>query len=80
MTTKVQQWGNSLALRIPRSYAKDIHLAKGATVDLSVSHGQLVIKPSKPVRYSLAELLKGISKDNLHAEVRTGRPAGSESW
>ena len=56
MTTKIQQWGNSLALRIPRSLARDIHLAKGAPVDLSVKGGRLVIKPSRPTGKFLEQI------------------------
>ena len=31
-------------------------------------------------KYSLAELLAGITPENLHAEVRTGGSAGKEAW
>ena len=80
MTTKIQRWGNSLALRIPKSFAKDVHLAKGAVVNLSITHGRLVIDPSPRHKHSLPELLKNISKNNLHAEVSTGKAAGRETW
>ena len=56
MTTKVQQWGNSLALRIPKSFAKDVHLSKGASVDLSVDGGRLVIRPSRPTGEFLRQI------------------------
>ena len=78
MTTKIQQWGNSLALRIPKSFAKDIHLARGAAVDLSVNGGRLVIDPSPQSKYVLSSLLRKIKKSNLHTEVDAGRSVGSE--
>lgn len=80
MTTKVQRWGNSLALRIPKSFAKDVHLEKGATVNLTIDDGRLVIEPSSKSRYSLAGLLKNISENNLHKEVDTGGRQGREIW
>lgn len=80
MTTKVQKWGNSLALRIPKSFAKDVHLENGVTVNLSVTKGRLVIEPSRKTRYSLAELIKNISKNNLHAETDFGPAVGKEVW
>ena len=80
MTTKVQKWGNSLALRIPKSFAKEVHLISGATVNLSVAGGRLVVEPSTPPRYSLPYLLKKISKNNLHAETRSGKAVGREVW
>jgi len=36
MQTKIQKWGNSLGLRIPRSFAAEAQVEEGATVDLSV--------------------------------------------
>ena len=80
MTTKVQQWGNSLALRIPRSFAKDIHLEKGASVDLSVKEGRLVIEPSRRQTLLLSALLGKITKENLHAETDLGSATGNEAW
>ena len=80
MTTKVQLWGNSLALRIPRSFAQDIRLEKGSKVSLTLEEGCLVIKPSSGAKYSLSGLLKNVSQDNLHAEMGTGKPRGREAW
>ncbi|MBI3823170.1 MAG: hypothetical protein HY289_10895 [Planctomycetes bacterium] len=31
-------------------------------------------------KYTLAELVKGITKKNRHAEISTGRPVGGEVW
>ena len=43
MITKIQKWGNSLGLRIPKGIAEDAHVAEGARVDLKVENGRLVI-------------------------------------
>ena len=80
MTTKVQRWGNSLAVRIPASFARDIHLTKGMPVDLSVAYGRLVIDPNLKPRYTLSGLLKKVTKRNLHSETGWGRVAGKEIW
>jgi antitoxin component of MazEF toxin-antitoxin module len=31
-------------------------------------------------KYSLAQLVAGITKENRHAEIPTGRPVGGEVW
>ncbi len=80
MTTKVQRWGNSLALRIPKSYAKDVHLEQGVTVSLTVDDGRLVIEPSTKAKYLLSGLLKNITDENLHKEWDFGGPQGREVW
>jgi len=47
MHVKIQKWGNSLALRIPKSYAEDIKLHKGAVVDIREAEGKLIINQQK---------------------------------
>lgn len=80
MKTKIQKWGNSLGLRIPRSFAAEAQVAEGSTVDISVENGCLRIRPLRARKYRLRELLKGINQGNLHPEVSTGDPVGREVW
>lgn len=80
MHAKIQKWGNSLALRIPKSFAEETHLSTGSVVDLAVSNGRLIVRPTPPPRYSLDELLQGVTKKNRHAETGTGDAAGKEVW
>ena len=62
MVTRVQKWGNSLAVRIPRSYAKDARLTSGSTVNISVRGGKIVLAPAQRGRLRLGDLLKGVTK------------------
>jgi antitoxin MazE len=80
MQTRIQKWGNSLGLRIPRSLAAEVQVEEGATVDLSVENGQLLVRPLRVRRYSLKVLLRRVSRRNLHGEVSTGRAVGRETW
>lgn len=80
MQTKIQKWGNSLGLRIPKSFAAEVRVDAGSTVDLSVEDGDLVVKPVRRLRYELRDLLKTINSRNLHREVETGDPVGREAW
>ena len=80
MVTKVQKWGNSLALRIPKSFAAEAAVQEGSAVDISVHDGALLIRPVRRNRYSLRELLKKVRSRNLHAEILSGPPVGRESW
>jgi antitoxin MazE len=80
MNATVQKWGNSLALRIPSSVAKDIQLHQGSAVELAVEDGKMIVKPSKKRKASLAQLLKGVTKDNRHSEQDWGAPVGLEAW
>ena len=80
MQTKIQRWGNSLGLRIPRVLAEDSGVGAGAEVDLSIRNGELVVKPARRVKYRLKELVRKITVKNLHGEVDTGAPVGREVW
>ncbi len=80
MQTTIQKWGNSLAVRIPKAFVKEAHLASGIQVDLSVDEGRIVIEPHVEPEYRLEDLLKGVTKRNLHAEVATGEAVGREVW
>jgi antitoxin MazE len=80
MQTRIQKWGNSLGLRIPRSFAAEAQVAEGATVDLSVENGQLLVRPLRVRKYSLKALLRKVSRRNVHREVSTGKVVGREAW
>ena len=80
MRLSVQKWGNSLALRIPKSFAAESRIAPGSLVEVSVVKGRLVVTPVRKAEYTLAQLLAGVTKENLHREVDSGASVGRESW
>jgi antitoxin MazE len=80
MPSRVQKWGNSLALRIPKAYAEEVGLRENCEVTLSTQDGALVVQPARRVRYELASLLDGVTDRNRHPEVDTGRPEEGEAW
>jgi len=80
MRTKVQLWGNSLALRIPKAFALDAHLENDSVVEISVVDGQIIVKAVSAPNWTLEDLLAGINKNNIHHEVDTGPAVGNEAW
>ena len=80
MQTKVQKWGNSLGLRIPKSFAEQAGVEAGSEVDLSVEDGELIVRPRRRPRYELKDLLRSVTAKNVHKEVETGDPVGREAW
>ena len=80
MLVKIQKWGNSLALRIPSSFASQLNLKLDSLVDLIIDKGQLIIKPVNEAKYDLEELLSKVSEENKHYEVDSGRTQGKELW
>lgn len=80
MLTKIQRWGNSLALRIPRSFAAEAEVEAGSLVDISVGREGLRVRPVRRRKYELRKLLRAVTRKNLHKEVTAGRPLGREAW
>jgi len=79
VTTQVAKWGNSLGLRLPKSVAQEAQIGDGDSVDVVVEGGAIVIRPVR-TRYSIDDLVRGITKANRHAETDWGAPAGRETW
>ena len=80
MKTRIQKWGNSLALRIPRPSAEESNLHEGSAVDVTARNGKLVVVPLHEPRFTLEELVEQITPQNRHAEIESGEPVGSEIW
>jgi len=80
MKTRVQKWGNSLALRIPRAFAEETDLRENSAVDVSIRGGKLVVAPVAEQELSLEELIEGIKPENRHGEISTGDAVGNEVW
>ncbi len=81
MKSVVQQWGNSLAVRIPRHLARESCVERGTAVEVKVTNGKLVLAPmAKRRSYTLASLTRKITPANRHAEADFGKSAGREAW
>ena len=85
---KITKWGNSLALRLPAAYAKQLDLHEGSSVETAIEGNVLLVKPGKevPQPLSRAELakavrmLKGERGRKKSLEIDFGPPVGREIW
>ena len=80
MRVAVQKWGNSLAVRIPKAVAVESKLRQGSELELRLVNGSMLLRPIRRKRHLLAELLRGITKENVHPEMEWGGPVGREVW
>jgi antitoxin MazE len=71
MKMRVQKWGNSLALRIPKPLAVESHIEQGSTVEISVRQGKLVVSPAATPEFTLDELLSKVTRRNCHQEIES---------
>ncbi|MGH9736417.1 MAG: AbrB/MazE/SpoVT family DNA-binding domain-containing protein [Candidatus Acidiferrales bacterium] len=80
MKAAVKKWGNSASIRIPKTVLQAADLDLDDAVDVREESGRIIIEPLRRKEYDLAELLKGISRRNLHGETDFGKPLGNEIW
>jgi antitoxin MazE len=80
MQARVQRWGNSLAIRIPKPFALEVGLEQNSLVTVSISEGKLILEPVIKPQYTLEQLLAEVTEENLHHEVETGPASGNEAW
>jgi antitoxin MazE len=69
MGTKIQKWGNSLAIRIPKSYAEALKFDEGSEMKFKIIKDKLVISKKKKSEFKLGDLLAKVSEKNLHKEI-----------
>jgi len=78
MESMVSAWGNSLGLRIPKAFAKEIGLKSGSKVCLEMERGKLIIKPLE--EFSLISLVNQITAENQFDKMDFGGTEGKEIW
>lgn len=79
MKAKVTKWGSSLGVHVPASLAAQVGLKVGTEVSLVAEGGAIKLVPlGSPHRYTLDELLAGITKQNIHSVISTGPDMGRE--
>lgn len=80
MRAMVKKWGNSAAVRLPASVMQAARLDLDAPIDIREEDGRVIIEPVRQVEVLLADLLAGITNDNVHAEIEFGAPTGDEAF
>ena len=79
-----RKWGNSLAVRIPKALADAIKASDGKPAEMKVENGTLVlrpiVKPARKPRYTLEELLSGMTRANVPQEIDWGPRRSNEAW
>jgi antitoxin MazE len=79
MRIKIQKWGNSLALRIPKAFASQSKIREDEYVKVTLEDDKIIVEPDIN-NYNLNDMLGEITPKNLHKETDTGKRAGAEVW
>ena len=78
METRIRKWGNSLAVRIPQTLARQLDLHLDSQVRLAIRGKSLAVQPVRRPPVRLEALLEGVTDSNRHDEVDAGPSTGRE--
>jgi len=80
MELKLQKWGNSYGIRIPKVYLKSLNINNSDSLMIEQNDNKIIISKSKKQKISLAEKFKNYHGDNLAKEFNWDEPIGEELW
>jgi antitoxin MazE len=80
MQVRVERWGNSLAVRIPKSLVENVKVKERMIVDLTIRQGKIMAIMVEKRKRSLKQLLDKVNNKNRHAEIDFAASIGRESW
>lgn len=82
MLAKIQKWGNSQGLRIPKALLAEAQITIGDDVNIAAKDGALIIAPAQRNRkkYNLKDLVAKIPEGCRVTETDWGEPVGKEVW
>lgn len=74
---QVVKWGNSLAVRIPKTVADQARIREGDPILIEALDGRVELRPAERIP-TLEELVAKITPDNRYGEIDLGPPRGKE--
>ncbi|HOE57683.1 MAG TPA: AbrB/MazE/SpoVT family DNA-binding domain-containing protein [Bacillota bacterium] len=81
-TVKIQKWGNSHGIRLPKYVLDKANIKEGDTVEVALEGDRIIIFQTKKklIDYSLNELFKNYDVSCKPDETDWGKPLGKEEW
>ena len=83
MVTTIQKWGNSQAVRLPKTILESLYLQENDPVEITTDNEAIIIKKARRKRRavkSLEERFENYAGDYQCVEYDWGKPAGQEVW
>ena len=80
MKSQVSEWGNSLAVRIPKHIVEALNLSANDAIAFTVEGGRAILEPIPALpEFTLDELLAQMTNEP-EPEIDWGEPMGQEAW
>ena len=79
MRVVVKKWGNSASVRIPAAVMQAAKLSLNTPVDVREEDGRIVIVPDRAPLFTLDDLLRSVTAENIHQAIELEGPLGQEA-
>jgi len=82
MVTKLQKWGNSQGVRLPKYLLAQASFEEGDDIEITAESGKIILRPvQKPLKgYRIEELFAEYEPDTSLTKEDWGLPSGKEVW
>ena len=83
MEATIQKWGNSHAIRIPKSVVDLLLLKENDKVELKADNNSIIVTKAnrkRRAKISLEERFNGYNGAYVCCECDSGKPVGNEVW
>jgi antitoxin MazE len=80
MTARVQKWGNSQGLRLPKHILESADIGVGDEVQVISQEGEIIIRKAPKRKFDLAEMVSRMPRNYKPREESFGKPVGKEKW
>ena len=81
MTTKIQKWGNSQGIRLPKYLLESIDWKDNEQINIKTEKGKIILeKTIKEKRKNIKELFADFDEQYTPIEIDWGKPVGKEIW
>lgn len=79
MVTKIQKWGNSKGVRIPKAILESLEWKENEPLTIDIKDGKIIIEKQNE-RKSITELFKDYNDVYEPEKIEWGEPTGEEIW
>lgn len=80
MVLRIEKWGKSQGIRLPKSVLAAAGMSAGDSVRLTAQKGQITIRKASKSKFDLAEMVSRMPRDHKPQEQFFGKPMGNEEW
>lgn len=80
IVTKIQKWGNSQGVRLPKQVLQMVRLGVGDEIEVVVRQDEITLRKVRRKKFDLAELVAKMPRGYHGGEDLFGRPVGNEVW